>query len=147
MAPQLKSLDSMQQLVMLRDLSRRFECLHEAQELQLRYWQFCVDPDMDLEACTCTVDFSTKRVGYSWPAGPPLDDAYRARLKLLAWWVSVLLGDDWHTTVSRPNNVVIFEGYGEKPKKPVRRGTAKRARKGRTRAARAARKTTRRTRK
>lgn len=88
-----------EQLLGLRDLSRKFKCLHELQVLQLKNWPFAIDPKIDKS--TSTVDLEGKKVVYRW-TGPKLvkDKNYDYRLSELARCVKFLLGGEFTLQVS-----------------------------------------------
>jgi hypothetical protein len=97
-----KPLDYTAQLVTLRDLSRRFELLHPAQELQLALWaEVCVDAGYDyLVENLFKAAFSTKTIHYEWSGTmPKLDTKYIQRLKELHSNVRFLLGDEWNLQI------------------------------------------------
>jgi hypothetical protein len=101
-----KSLDWTAQLVMLRDMTRHFGTIHEAQVLQLRGWPFTVDPS--LEKSEARVDIEGKKVEFVWTGSTmKIDKKYQFRLKTLGSNVKFLLGDDWEITVNS-NGVTIF---------------------------------------
>jgi hypothetical protein len=96
--PQSKDLDYTAQLVMLKDMTRRFGTLHSAQVLQLRLWPFTVDTTLD--NANAKVDIEGKRVEYVWTGSKmDLDKKYQFRLNTLNDNVKFLLGNDWSMTV------------------------------------------------
>ena len=96
--PQSKDLDYTAQLVMLKDMTRRFGTLHEAQVLQLRLWPFTVNATLD--NANAKVDIEGKRVEYVWTGSKmDLDKKYQFRLNTLNDNVKFLLGNDWSMTV------------------------------------------------
>ena len=134
-----KPLDYTAQLVVLRDLSKRFELLHQAQELQLALWaEVCVDSGYNyLEKNMFKAVFSTKTVHYEWTGKfPKLTDKYLSRLSELHRNVQFLLGSEW-------NLQILFNGV---PIYPIRENAGKSGNSSRNRRAKKRRKLANRTR-
>ena len=89
-----------QQLVQLRDMTSKFDCIHEAQALQFRLMPFAVDNTLDKSEAA--IDFETKVVKFTW-TGSNLDydsPNYRRRLLGLEGHVRFILGDTWNVEIS-----------------------------------------------
>jgi len=112
--PESKTLNNLnwtEQLVVLRDLTRRFETLHEAQVLQLKLWPYTVDPT--IQSNQAGVDFEAKKVIFNWTGSKmkSYDKRYRKRLQELANNIKFLLGEDWCIEVYSEvgsNKILIF---------------------------------------
>jgi hypothetical protein len=104
--PKDSKFDWTAQLVMLRDMTKRFGTIHEAQALQLKLWPYTVDPT--LTNSKCALDMESKYIEFEW-SGPPvkIEKKYQTRLKTLDSNVKFLLGDDWNVKVNR-NSETIF---------------------------------------
>jgi hypothetical protein len=93
-----KPLDVTAQLVMLRDITRRFGAVHDAQALQIRAWPFVVDPS--LKKSECAVDVENKTAAFAWEGSSlKMDFKYKARLKQLDINMKFLFGDNWRISV------------------------------------------------
>ena len=93
------NLDWSGQLLALKDMTKRFNCLHEGQALQFRLMPFAVDPSLDKSEAA--IDFETKVVTFTW-TGSALDydsKDYRTRLLGLEEHVRFMLGDEWNVDV------------------------------------------------
>jgi hypothetical protein len=92
---------------MLREMTERTGCLHEAQVLQIRLWPFAVDPSLD--TTHADVDLEKRSLTYHWEAknASTVDKNYRHRLNELSKSVDLLLGPSWAMDV-RLNGVSIF---------------------------------------
>lgn len=128
-----QGLSQHQQLLALRDLTRRFGTLHEAQTLQLRYWPFVADPGLD--GSTASVDLEAKAVSFAWTRrrAPLLGKAYRFRVDRLVEEIrNTLLGAEWSVTIE-VNGARIFPWKqvesARKQKRKRRTPTSKKRRK------------------
>jgi hypothetical protein len=99
-------LDWTAQLVMLREMTKRFGSIHEAQALQLKLWPFTVDNT--LENSNAAVDFENKHVSFEWLGSTmKIDKKYQERLETLECNVKFLLGDDWSMSVIEDGTAIF----------------------------------------
>lgn len=103
-----QGLTQTQQLLALRNLTERFGIVHEAQQIQLRYWPFVADPGLDNSVAK--VDIEAKTVHFVWTRrrAPLLGNAYRFRIDRFVQEIhDTLLGPDWRVTIE-VNGARIF---------------------------------------
>jgi hypothetical protein len=132
-----KSLTPHQQLLMLRDMTERFETMHEAQVLQIKLWPLAVDPG--LTQSVANIDIKGKSLTYTWerPAWNP-DRGYQKRLRGLADAIETYFGPTWHLKIIQNGGVLPIpaktQGQSPNRRKNVRKGrkrSAGHSRKGR----------------
>jgi hypothetical protein len=144
----VKPLDWTAQLVMLREMTKRFGSLHEAQSLQLKLWPFTVDST--IANSQAKVDIEGKTVEFNWIGSKmKVDKKYQERLNALNSNVKFLLGEEW-VMVVKSDGTPIFpieiqnagssqkrkrkrsnRRSGSKPNRKRSRKSKQRARKGR----------------
>jgi hypothetical protein len=129
-----KDLTFTQQLVLLKDLTERFQALHEAQKMQLQLWPFTVDPT--IERSMAEVDFDSKTVTFYWMnSKKKIDKKYQERLNALGRNIKdVLLGSSWNTIVILDNKTIYnsVDTNVKGTRKKTRRGSSRsRTRRGR----------------
>jgi hypothetical protein len=115
-----------EQLMMLRDLTRRMEVLHDAQVLQLKMWPRTL---FEVKPPEIGVDFATKTVHYTLKSlkKPKVYGDAKKRCLVMIGWIKWLLGDDWTVTITLDGKQL--NGKRAKPKQKARRKpNARRAR-------------------
>lgn len=117
--PDSANLDYTAQLVMLREMTKRFKIIHEAQSLQLQLWPYLVDNTLDgikegelvSPAVRVAINIEDKKIEYTWSGSKldPFASDYRARLDVLLRDIGFLLGGGWTVDVVLDGNT-IFSG-------------------------------------
>jgi hypothetical protein len=108
------SLSPTQQLLLLKDFTKKTGVIHEAQAMQLRLWPFTIDPTID--SAEAEVDFETKKVTYQWvdsdkPEGWKPDARYKRRLEALDKSIKeILLGHAWKMEVQMNGSSIFSSG-------------------------------------
>lgn len=97
MSSELVKPTAVQQIEMLKELTRTTGALHEAQVLNLKLWPLCVFDmastseftwDPELKSVTFTMSMPKK-------AKTPKLSVLKERVTILNKWVQALLGDEW----------------------------------------------------
>ena len=104
--PQDASMDWLDQLAYLREMSKTTKTIHEAQAMQLRIWPRVALPHT--KSSTANVDFDTKTVSFSCQRDQSEEEPedLQERLEQLTQWTQFLLGDDWLVTIFLSNNLI-----------------------------------------
>jgi hypothetical protein len=103
-------------LLQLRDVTNRFQVLHELQVTQLRLWPYAVDPSIIENRAE--VDFDAQKVYYYWalPKKPKIDRDYLKRLNALLDSVRFMLGKEWGVEIQNMfNKETIFSSEDVRP--------------------------------
>lgn len=121
-------LNPTQQLLLLKDFTKKTGVVHEAQAMQLRLQPFVLDPA--LESAEVEVNFETRTVNYQLkdadkPAAWKPDRGYKIRLNALDSFVKeILFGMSWKIAVFM-NGTSIFTS-GDKKSARKQRSKSKR---------------------
>lgn len=88
-----------EQLLLLRDLTRRTGVLHEAQLLNLKLWPLVIFPKASNSVIRIDPEKYTVEYTLTWKIKGKKDADFKKRAKLLGKSVRWLLGDYWQVTV------------------------------------------------
>lgn len=89
---------TLEQLRLLKDMTRRTGLLHEAQVHQLKIWPRVVFSTST--AASSEIDVKKKHLTFKVVTPKPPDALECPEGEVLASWVRELLGDDWQVTVN-----------------------------------------------
>lgn len=110
---QQSELDYTKQLVILRDMTKRFGCIHEAQKLQLNLWPYVVDPTIKGVEVALQFDECCAYFAFKGSTANHKTKAYQKRLQEFIRSIKFLLGDEWSTNVSLDGVTIL--GNDSKP--------------------------------
>lgn len=96
-----------EQLVVLRDLTRRTGMLHEAQVIHLELWAKIAIPHSEDVKVLADVDRKRIVVKACVPRGTPDPDDFSYRLITLDRSVKDLLGEEWSVSVTKNKKVIL----------------------------------------
>lgn len=87
----MPELEPIKQLLLLRETTKTFGVLHEAQALQLRLWPHAVDPKLITAKAEISIDSNI--IYWEWESKSKRISKHR--LEALDRSVKLMLGDEW----------------------------------------------------
>lgn len=125
-----RALTKEEQLIVLRDLTKRTSGIHEAQVLQLRLWPFAVDPTLEKAEAHVGPEEDPPLVRYVWTGSKlTVDKPYCDRVLELVRCVKFILGNNWSVEVQKDGEVIFGNGVLNVDSRIIVAGAGKRRKK------------------